>query len=218
MAQANPTVVDAREDLRRRDREFISWLERQVPRVGDDGQPKGDRAVLSLLRRAAGLPPGDALDVYGVLYRALGEGPLPPWEEAPYLTVAPLFALYPEVGWRESTTSGERRRNLGASFARLKHATGSDSVTGRFRTLLECPLSELPEQLRHAVTLLRAHDVPISWPTLLGDIRVWERTSRESQKKWARTFWSQLARDERADAGAADEGTDLDSSADEEED
>lgn len=190
-ARAQPEATDAR---RARDRRFVSWLERQVPRESATGKPTGNRAVLSTLRRAAGLPPADALSVYPVLYQALNEEPLTPWEEAPYLVVAPLFALYPEGGWRSGDTTAEHQpRNFGASFARLAQSTGSASVERRFRALLDSRLVDLPEHLRHAITLLRARQIPVSWLTLLDDIRNWDHHDRLVQRRWARAYWSQTA-------------------------
>ncbi|HZU75702.1 MAG TPA: type I-E CRISPR-associated protein Cse2/CasB, partial [Dehalococcoidia bacterium] len=108
-------------------------------------------------------------------------------------------------GWRGSNAGAERQsRNLGASFARLSQKTGSASVERRFRALLDSRFVDLPEHLRHAISLMRAHDVPVSWTDLLRDIRNWSHPDRPVQREWARTYWGESARAERR-AGSADE-------------
>jgi CRISPR system Cascade subunit CasB len=194
-----------------RDYHFIAELERLVPSEEDGAERRGDRAALAALRRAAGRPPGESPAAYPAVYRALGDEPLQPWEETPYFIVAPLFALYPHGSWRRGDEEERYEpRSLGASFARLAERTGSGSIEGRFRALLDSRIEDVPEHLRHAVGLLRAHEVPVSWTELLGDIRRWDDERRSVQRKWARHYWGHIARIEQqasaADASADDAG------------
>jgi CRISPR system Cascade subunit CasB len=202
MSQPAAGSLDQGSVVRARDRRFVAALERLVPRAEPGREQRGDRAALAALRRAAGKPPGSVPDAYPAVYRALGEEALPPWEEEPYFIVASLFALYPEGSWPSDAASGAR--NLGASFARLAERTASGSIEQRFQALLDSHREALVEHLRHAVSLCRAHGVPVDWVELLDDVRHWESDSRRVQRKWARTFWGEVARLEVQAAMAAD--------------
>jgi CRISPR system Cascade subunit CasB len=186
--------------VRERDRRFVRALDRLVP---DGDEQRGDRAALAALRRALGKPPGEAPEAFSVVYHALGDEQLTPREEQPYFIVAPLFALYPEGGWSgDGSTGTYQSRSLGASLARLAEATDSGSIEGRFQALLDAHRDDLPEHLRHAVSLCRAHDIPVSWVDLLGDVRHWDHPDRPVQRRWARDYWGYIARAERAAADA----------------
>jgi CRISPR system Cascade subunit CasB len=188
MSQPAAERLDQGSVVRARDRRFVAALERLVPRAEPGREQRGDRAALAALRRAAGKPPGSMPEAYPVVYRALGDETLPLREEEPYFIVASLFALSPESGWPNDAATGAR--NLGASFLRLAERTASGSIEQRFRALLDSPREALAEHLRHAVSLCRAHDVPIDWVELVNDVRHWESEDRWVQRKWARTFWS----------------------------
>lgn len=192
MSQPAAGRLDQGAMIRARDRRFVAALERLVPRAEPGREQRGDRVALAALRRAAGKPPGSVPEAYPAVYRALGDEPLPAWEEEPYFVVASLFALYPEGGWPSEASA--RARNLGASFARLAERTASGSIEQRFQALLDSHREALAEHLRHAVSLCRAHDVPVDWVELLDDVRHWESESRWVQRKWARTFWGETAR------------------------
>src|SRR5205807_6111401 len=111
------------------------------------------------LRRALGRAPGASVEAYPAIYRALGDASLPPWEEEPYFIVAPLFALYPSGTWPREQTAPFEPHDLGVSFARLAAQTESESIEKRFQGLLDSHSDDLPEHMRHAVSLLRAHHV-----------------------------------------------------------
>lgn len=167
-----------------RDQRYLGVLRRLVP----DASHVGDRAALATLRRALGKAPGESIEAYPIVYRALGGADLPPWAEEPYFIVAPLFALYPEGGWPGEAKPGQPR-NLGVSFARLAQSVDSGSIEKRFQALLDSRRRELPERLRHAVSLLRAHEAPIDWLQLLRDLRAWDADDRRVQRRWARAYW-----------------------------
>ncbi|MGI8550847.1 MAG: type I-E CRISPR-associated protein Cse2/CasB [Dehalococcoidia bacterium] len=203
MTEAAKTTLERRQALRRRDNEFVRALERLVPSMQDEKERRGDRAALAALRRGLGKKAGEAIDVYPAVYQALGEEQLAPWEEEAYFLVAPLFALYPHGNWRRAEEDGPGSHDLGASFARLAEATDSGSIEKRFQAMLNSNRDDLPEHLRHAVSLLRAHEIPVSWSDLLGDIRAWENVDRGSRRKWARSYWGQIARNEKTAETAA---------------
>jgi CRISPR system Cascade subunit CasB len=111
---------------------------------------------------------------------------LPQYQEDWYYMVASLFATH-RVDWQGEAGNG--RSSLGASFAQLARRTDSQGVERRFMALLECDAEDLPEHLRHAVSLLKAHEVAVDWAELLRDVLRWDSDERCIQRKWARTYW-----------------------------
>lgn len=148
-----------------------------------------DRAALAELRRSLGQPPGLAAAAYRHVYQFNPS----PYDEAAYALVAGLFALHPQ-SWQpaEGETS---KNNFGASLARLKkrveenRRTEDKGTERRVVALLNSHVDELPEHLRHAVSLCKAHDVPVDWRALLADLRHWSHEDRYVQRQWARAFW-----------------------------
>ncbi len=171
-----------------KEREFAAYLR--------DLADTEQRDVLAALRRGLGKPPGTAAEMYPyVVPWTEGEGV--GWEEERYYLVAALFAGH-QVSWRP----GEQvngATNLGASFARLKQQTDSQSISLRFVALLNCHREDLAEQLRHAVDLLKSKEIPIDWAQLLCDLRRWERDDRAVQREWARAFWREVPHEEMED-------------------
>jgi CRISPR system Cascade subunit CasB len=144
-------------------------------------------AALAALRRAVGREPGQAMEPYRYLGRWLANG-RPALEDACFL-VAGLFAMH-RLSWPDD---GQGPHNLGASFYRLKEKTNSGSVEQRFVALLNCHDDDLASHLRQAVSLLKAHEVPVDWAELLRDVQRWRSEQRWVQRRWARSFWSEAA-------------------------
>ena len=172
------------------------------------------RAALAALRRGLGKRPGQATEMFPYVVPWLGENQSLA-RQADYFLVAALFATH-QISWpTPAAASAEEQRsytNLGASFRRLASASESESVEKRFVALLNAPREDLPQHLRHAVSLLRAHDIPIDWARLLGDLAGWSREDRRIQNAWARAFWRREASSgaasgdaEGGDAGATTE-------------
>jgi len=110
-------------------------------------------------------------------------------EEEPYYLVASLFASHPSTWHR-----GDQhylQTNFGASIQRVRNAARSESIEARFVALLSCHRADLPEHLRHAVALCKAHEVRIDWLQLLTDISRWDEPRRSTQRQWARAFWAE---------------------------
>ncbi len=145
-----------------------------------------DRAALAALRRGIGKAPGEAPEMCRYVDPWLG-GPVRPWRDDAYYLVASLFAWHPRD--RPGDPTRAWRTNLGAAFKDLAGRTESGGAERRFVALLNCDLDALPHHLRHAVGLLRAHDVPVDWAGLLRDLRWWEQPHRRVQREWARAFW-----------------------------
>ena len=144
------------------------------------------RDALAALRRALGRRPGEVFDPCPYVDPWLGSEPTRRDEDAHYL-VAALFGLH-QGAWQPE---GDQRdpTNLGASFARLRAEVESASVERRFVALLNCHRDDLPDHLRHAISLLKSKEIPIDWAQLLHDVRGWDRVGRDVQREWARAFW-----------------------------
>ena len=128
------------------------------------------------------------------------------WRDDIYYIVAALFASH-RISW---STGGDQdqisgRTNLGASFARLApmNSEKRESTDRRFTALLNSHQDDLPDRLRHAVSLLKSADVPVDWAWLLYDLRRWDWEDRRVQREWARAFWGgppSTDRDDESDA------------------
>lgn len=177
---------------------FVDWLQRLAPSeeraaggAADDADgtgktPRsGNRAALAALRRSVGREPGEVVEACRYV-----DPLLPPWttgkaEEAFYL-VAGLF------GWHPTNRTG---KDLGGSFAELaaaQRAAGLEpaGVERRFVALLDADREDLPQHLRHAVSLLRTNGIPLDFARLLRDVLSWDHPDRFVRRRWARSFWS----------------------------
>jgi CRISPR system Cascade subunit CasB len=146
-----------------------------------------DRAALAALRRGLGKDPGTVAEMHRYVVPWLPAG-CSRFQEDAYYLVAALFAWH-QGSWRREEGPPAAATNLGASFARLAESVESDSVERRFVAMLNCHRDDLPTHLRHAVGLLKSHEIPIDWGQLLGDIQNWGLESRGVQRSWARSFW-----------------------------
>src|SRR5262249_46850809 len=149
-----------------------------------------DRATLARLRRGLGKDLGFAPERDGWVIARLPES-LPNRTLEAYCLVAALFALHPQAGGAES---------LAASFAawheqerlRLGKSPGErlENVDRHFVALLNSDPEDLPGRLRHAVSLLKAHEVPVNWGQLLRDLLLWDHPDRLVQVRWSRHYWA----------------------------
>lgn len=181
----------------------LAGIERRAYRDDPDAdnQPKQpDLAALATLRRGLGRDPAGVLHLYRVLGRFVPDGER---DADRYLMVAALFGSHP-LHW-PGRWNRPRQTNLGASFARFWAQQRADNpdATGperRFVALLDTDADDLADALRHAVSLLRADQVPVDWLRLLRDLRGWDRVDRRVQRDWARSFWSSEAATDAPDA------------------
>ncbi|MCC5877793.1 MAG: type I-E CRISPR-associated protein Cse2/CasB [Candidatus Sumerlaeia bacterium] len=102
------------------------------------------------------------------------------------LITACLFATHP-------SPPENRGENLGGTLRRVRAKRESDSIEKRFLAMLTAGPDELPNHLRHAVSLAKASDVKIDWhqlqrdiENLIGPVDYWRRRTTEH---WARQFW-----------------------------
>lgn len=161
---------------------FINYLNRLVE--------DGDRGALAALRRGLGRRPGDSPEAYP---HVMPFNP-PIWAERSYFLVASLFAL-----WHQGSHSAPRGHipaNFGASFRDVAQQSESDGIERRFVAVLNAHSDDLPDHLRHAVSLMRSARRPVlvDWSRLLRDIQGWNWQSRSVQREWARGFWGQVER------------------------
>jgi CRISPR system Cascade subunit CasB len=147
----------------------------QLRRLADND----DRAKLAKLRRGLGKPPGTALETLAVVLRCLPSGLRPEAEDTYYL-VASLFAEHPQPGGV----------SLGRAFNLLARKRQAESLEKRFVALLNADADDLPEHLRHAVSLLKSEGIALDWACLITDIQHWKHPERFVQRQWARDFWA----------------------------
>lgn len=145
-----------------------------------------DRGALAALRRSLQDPHGMAAAAcpYVVPY-------LPPTEDLTrdraYFLVGALFALHADAGGEDVS--------LGHAFRAMNDAQegvgkpDNESLRGRFVALLDADAEDLPDHLRHAVSLARAKQKPLDWYRLLRDVLGWGHPSRYVQRRLAREFW-----------------------------
>jgi CRISPR system Cascade subunit CasB len=151
---------------------FVAYLESL--------RDRGDRGALAALRRGLGQTPGTAPSMYQYVVPWVWET-TPSWVEDTYYTIASLFASHPRAGGTG---------NMGAHFARLRDAQGSNvALERRFSNLLRAQLDNLADPLRYAVGYLKSKNIPINWTQLFFDMIGWGHPDRYVQTQWARAFW-----------------------------
>jgi CRISPR system Cascade subunit CasB len=161
-----------------RESSFVNYLEGLVS--------QGNRQALAELRRGLSGDPSRALGMYRYVGRFLTEGETG-WNEQRILLVASLFALYHQGA---EPVSKESPHGFGASFRQLFDQTErKPSTEQRFVALVACHPDNLPDHLRHAVTLLRSERVGVDWVQLLSDLRYWSHSGQKVQRRWARQFF-----------------------------
>lgn len=192
-----------------------------------------NRAALARLRRTLSKSPNEAVEAfpYVTLWveRALNGERMQTksdesreWSEHCFYLVAALFAFYQtgetRASWHheEALLPNPDRRNFGASFLALEKAQAGDApqtegagkeraknLERRFTSLLVSRRADLPQRLRHAVSLLKSENVPIDWVQLLADLQEWRSAEvvtyrvgggASVQRRWAKSFWRVEAR------------------------
>lgn len=155
-----------------------------------------DRAMLARLRRGLGKELGFATERDGWVISRVPS--LNQFNLSIFASVASLFASHPDPHGEGSF--GESFRKLGTARA-SSDGKLNESVEKRFVALLNTNLEDLSDQLRHAVSLLKANNIAVDWRSLLHDVRYWDSDRRWVQVRWSRDFWGS------ADRQAADPTT-----------
>lgn len=104
-----------------------------------------------------------------------------------FFLLGALFALHPDPGG-DGVSLGHAFRAI--NTAQEGSGKGDNqSLRQRFVALLDAHPDDLPDHLRHAVSLLRAKQQPLDWDRLLHDVLRWRSPSRFVQHQLARDFW-----------------------------
>lgn len=207
-ASSQPPVINAtKTSITKSRRQLVEHLNRLVTRQ--------DLGALALLRRGLSRQPGEIPGIYAHVLPFLelpDTATAPPRERVEHigLLVASLYAL-----WHQGKAQPRSAANvsLGAAFRQLVRATDSASTEQRFVALLKASRDRLPDHLRHAISLLKAKDIPLDWELLFSDLYYWNTAERHTQQRWARDFWQHAWGREQAE-GDADNDGDVDSTAD----
>lgn len=160
-----------------------------------------DRGALAALRRGLGKPPGAAPEMHRYVVPWIPTGSSG-FQASRWYLVASLFALWHQG--REDVV--QWRGGLGSSFRQLANAEVAagvapagpggpqdPAIAKRFVALLASHPDDLPEHLRHGVSLLRSGGVGVDWAQLLRDLGWWDSDDRFVQQRWAREFWARAA-------------------------
>lgn len=150
---------------------FVAHLQRLAER--------DDRGALAALRRSLQEPSGVAMSACPHVVPFL-PSEQDGYRERSFFLVAALFALHPVHAQGVS---------LGHAFRRIDGGAGNESTRARFVALLDAHPDDVADHLRHAVSLARAHDVPLDWVRTLKDLLAWRAPDRWAQRRLAHDFW-----------------------------
>ena len=135
-----------------------------------------DRGALADLRSGLGKSPGEMARVHKHVVPYLPEKR---YNDRWYYILASLFGSFPKH---------RSNYSIGKAFHPLR--TKSDSMDARFVALLNAHPDDLPDHLRHVISLLKANEQPIDWFRLLEDLLQWDHPERHVQLRWARDFYA----------------------------
>jgi CRISPR system Cascade subunit CasB len=138
------------------------------------------RGAIAALRRGVGKPPGTTPETFPIMVPWTAD--MDRFAADTYFLVGSLFALN-----QSNCADG----NIGTTFAQIRgrENEASDSLEKRFVALLNADAEDLPNHLRHAVSLAASKDVAINWAQLIADLRHWNHLDRFIQRRWAEQFW-----------------------------
>ena len=152
--------------------EFVVYLESM----------REDRAVMAVLRRGLGQPPGGAPEMFRYVvpfvHQTTGA-----WQEEVYYMIASLFGYHPE-----SAATG----NMGSHLGLLRQKNlDSPAIERRFTTLMAAHPDDLAFHLRQVISLLKSKDVAVNWHQLFQDTLRWNNPDTRAWvcKQWAGQFW-----------------------------
>ncbi len=147
------------------------------------------RGALADLRLGLGQPPGTVPKMFPYIIPFLPD-PCPRSMEAAYYLIASLFAYYQSGN---SANAGKRidQGNIGdhLRYVIFQNQLDEAPVERRFNILLAADPEDLPQNLKHIISLLKSHDAPIHWEQLFRDLQWWSFESKFVQKEWANRFW-----------------------------
>lgn len=138
-----------------------------------------DTADRARLRRNAGRSLEEARSVLGLFYRLVPAG-MYTRDEGRYFLVATLFPL----------AVGGSAGNLGNTLRRAQTPTNRSGLDRRMEILLDADAEQLPFRLRQAVGFAQSQRMPVNWGQLLKDVLFWDDPRRETQRRWAQSYFS----------------------------
>lgn len=172
--------------------EFIRYLESLRDRE--------DRGAIAALRRGLGKPLGTVFSM--APYVEPWVSSLSDRDRKAHYLIASLFASHPGRRSDEHdvhTPSEATPQNLGDVFAGIvrtdirpgeRYEDASRRTERRFVALLNADYEDLPNHLRHAVSLAKSRGVAMDYGKLLTDLRSWDSDTKWVQQRWASSFWN----------------------------
>jgi len=135
-----------------------------------------NREALANMRSGLGKKPGEMARVHKYVVPFLPEHD---FADDWYYLLATLFGQYPVHNPKNTLPDA-----LGSLRSK------SDSTETRFIALLNCHSEDLPDHLRHAVSLLKSNDRAFDWFHLFNSLLQWDHPENFIQKSWARDFYN----------------------------
>lgn len=165
---------------------------------------KQDRAAFAELRRSLSFDPGtyppSFPPVEPFVMEARGA-----WERNAFYLIAGLFALVErpleksEITVQDEITEDSlglspTYRSFGNAVVELynRRAPNNSSIEARFISLLDSDEEQLPNRLRHMVSLVHADEIRIEWTKLLWDVIGWRSEDKPPRVRWARDFYGHV--------------------------
>ncbi|MHA1797632.1 MAG: type I-E CRISPR-associated protein Cse2/CasB [Candidatus Helarchaeota archaeon] len=150
-----------------------------------------NKAVLATLRRGLSSYEGVNIQMFQYIYPWLKNVDSNKWNEKTAFLTASLFAL-----WHSgSIEKVQDTRSFGEAFGKLMaEEKASKSTEQRFMAILNSDPQDLPQYLKHAVSLLRSKKIGINWAELAYGIDHWNHHDKYIQAQWARDFWSRTSK------------------------
>ena len=139
---------------------------------------------MATLRKGLGKPPGDVTQMYRYVYSGIGQD-LGKQDEKACFLVASLFALW--YRGRQGL-SLEFDGNFGKTYKQIFKLSSADSTIKHFESLINSHIDDVPNHLRHAVSLAASKNVGINWDQLLHDLKWWNADGKSVQKEWMKAF------------------------------
>lgn len=140
-------------------------------------EERQDRGALADLRSGLGKEPGEMARVHKHVVPYLPEKF---YNDRWYYLTATLFGAFPQH---------RKGRSLGEAFHPLRKK--SESMEARFVSLLNTNPDDLDNNLRQAISLLKANEQPLDWFALFEDLLQWDHPDGHVQLRWARNFYQE---------------------------
>jgi CRISPR system Cascade subunit CasB len=144
---------------------------------------------LATLRHSLAFSPGAYPPAYPIVERYVGrERHALDGRRLALYVVAGLYARNPR----------QQAQSFATAWAHLKLKSGSESIEHRFIALLEADADSVAEHLRHAFSLLAAHDIGCDFAALGDDLCVWMDPQADPNRRdrirqqWVRDFYRAL--------------------------